>query len=144
MALQVVAAALMAAAGALGPAWPARGAAWRVSAAWALAALGAALAVAAGVELGRQLTPFPRPVADGALRERGAYRLARHPIYGGALLLGLALALATSPLALLPVLAAAAFLDLKRRLEEAWLAARHPGYQGYRRRVRWRMVPFVW
>ncbi|HVO20544.1 MAG TPA: methyltransferase [Anaeromyxobacter sp.] len=144
MALQAVAAVLVAVAGVWGPAWPARAGPWREIAAFAFGALGAALGVGAGVELGRQTTPLPRPVAGGKLRERGAYGLVRHPMYGGALLLGLAYALATSMLALPALAAAAAFVDLKRRMEEAWLLEEHPAYAGYRRRVRWRMIPFVW
>jgi len=142
--LQAIAAGLVAAAGVWGPAWSPWAGPWREVAAVVLGALGAALGVAAGVELGRQITPLPRPVAGGGLRERGAYGLVRHPMYGGALLLGLAYALATSTLALAALAVAAAFVDLKRRMEEAWLTEELPAYAGYRRRVRWRMIPFVW
>jgi len=142
--LQVLAAGLVAAAGVLGPAWPSWAAPLRQIAALVAAVLGAALGVTAGVALGRQVTPLPRPVAGGALREKGAYRLARHPMYGGGLLLGLAYALATSALVLVALAAAAAFVDLKRRMEEAWLLAQHPAYAEYRRRVRWRIIPFLW
>ena len=144
LALQVIAFGAVVGAGLAGPRWGASATPWRELAAGAAGLLGAALAVAAGVELGDQLTPFPRPVKDGQLRDRGAYALARHPIYGGVLLLGLAFALATSPLALGPVAAGAALLELKRRVEEAFLLRQHPSYEQYRRRVRWRLLPFLW
>jgi protein-S-isoprenylcysteine O-methyltransferase Ste14 len=65
-------------------------------------------------------------------------------MYGGALLLMLAWALVSSPLALLPLAVAAAFLDAKRRREEAWLLDQHPDYAEYRQRVRRRFIPYVW
>jgi protein-S-isoprenylcysteine O-methyltransferase Ste14 len=142
--LQVVLLAVTAAAGIWGGAWPPPATPWRQVCGASSGLLGAALAVAAAVGLGRQLTPMPRPVEGGALRDRGAYALARHPMYGGVLLLALAWALFTSPLALLPVAVAAPFLDTKRRVEERWLEQQVAGYAEYRRRVRWRLIPFVW
>lgn len=142
--LQIAVIAAVVAAGVAGPPWPGAATPWREVAA-ALAALGGvALLGGAAAALGRQLTPLPRPVAGGGLRDRGVYARARHPMYGGALLLVLAFALASSPVALAPTAAAAAFLDAKRRVEEAWLLERHPEYESYRRRVRWRFLPYVW
>jgi protein-S-isoprenylcysteine O-methyltransferase Ste14 len=141
---QVILIALLAAAGIWGPRWPGAAGPWRQLLGWPVGLLGLALAVAAGLGLGRQLTPLPRPVEGGRLRDQGAYALARHPMYGGVLLLVLAWALLTSPLALLPAAAAAPFLAAKLSREEAWLRERYPGYDGYQRRVRWRLVPFVW
>lgn len=144
VALQVALLALLAAAGVWGPGWPPGAAPWRQLLGWPVGLLGLLLAGAAGLGLGRQLTPLPRPVEGGALRDQGAYRLCRHPMYGGVLLLVLAWALLTSPLALLPAAAAAPFLAAKLSREEAWLLERYPGYADYRRRVRRRMIPFVW
>ena len=83
-------------------------------------------------------------MAGGELRRDGVYRLVRHPMYGGALLAMLGWALLSSPLALLPLVAAALFLDAKRRREEAWLTRSLAGYEDYRRLVRRRFIPFVW
>ncbi len=135
VALQVALLAAAVVAGLLGAAWP------RAASLWLAAAGG--LAAIAGAGLGRQLTPFPRPMADGALRQSGVYRFVRHPMYGGALLIMLAWALISSPLALLPLGLAAASLDAKRRREEAWLLERYPSYAEYRRFVRRRLVPFI-
>lgn len=142
--LQVVLIVATAAAGIWGPPWPPAATPWRQLAAGVLGILGLALAVAGALELGRQLTPLPHPVAGGGLRVRGAYALARHPMYGGALLILLGWTLATSPLALLPAALAVPFLEAKRRMEEAWLVQHHAGYTEYQRRVRWRLIPFVW
>jgi protein-S-isoprenylcysteine O-methyltransferase Ste14 len=68
----------------------------------------------------------------------------RHPIYGGVLLLLLAWALFSSPLALAPLILAAPFFDAKRRREEIWLLAQYPDYAEYRKRVRKAFIPFVW
>ena len=45
---------------------------------------------------------------------------------------------------LVPLAAAALFLDAKRRREEAWLVKSLAGYEDYRRQVRRRFIPFVW
>ncbi len=142
--LQVVLVVTAAAAGVWGPSWPPAATPWRQLGAAVLFLLGLALAAAGGANLGRQLTPLPHPVEGGGLRDRGAYALARHPMYGGALLVLFGWALATSPLALVPAALAVPFLEAKRRMEEAWLVQHHPDYAEYRRRVRWRLIPFVW
>ena len=121
-----------------------RGGPWLAVAGGAIALAGVALLIAGGAGLGPQLTPFPRPVDDGALRRSGVYGLVRHPMYGGALLAMLGWALLSSPLALIPLGVAAAFLDAKRRREEAWLIAKHADYADYRRQVRRQFIPFVW
>lgn len=144
VALQVAFLAAAVVAGVLGTNWPPAASPWLAAAGVLAAVGGAALLVGGGAGLGRQLTPFPKPVADGALRQHGVYRFVRHPMYGGALLVMLGWALVSSPLALLPLGLAAAFLDAKRRREEAWLLEQHPGYAAYRERVRHCFVPFVW
>jgi protein-S-isoprenylcysteine O-methyltransferase Ste14 len=112
---------------------------------WTLSALGLLLLGAGAVRLGSSLTPYPAPRSDGGLRVDGPYRLCRHPIYGGGILiaLGWAIAFATpAGLALTAVLAV--FLDLKATREEAWLTERVEGYEAYRERTRHRLLPFVW
>lgn len=107
-------------------------------------AAGIALLLAGGAGLGKQLTPFPRPVASGKLRQDGIYGLVRHPIYGGVLLLLLAWALASSPWALVALASAAVFFDAKRRREERWLEEQYADYATYRERVRRHFIPFLW
>jgi protein-S-isoprenylcysteine O-methyltransferase Ste14 len=144
VALQVVLLIALALAGFVGAGWPA---AWRdylIGASVPIALAGAYLFLGGAGGLGRQLTPFPKPVQQGGLKRGGAYRFVRHPIYGGVLLLALAWALVSSPLALVPWAIAAAFLDAKRRREEAWLVEAYPDYEEYRTSVRRSLIPFVW
>jgi protein-S-isoprenylcysteine O-methyltransferase Ste14 len=144
VALQVVLIVAIVATGVLGTAWPSGARSWLVVAAVPIGLCGAYLLVGGIAGLGRQLTPFPKPVEHGGLRRVGVFGLARHPMYGGALLLALAWSLVSSPLALLPWTVAAVFLDTKRRREEAWLIEQHPDYAEYQTSVRRSLVPFVW
>ena len=141
---QPVLLAVIAAAGIRGPRWPSSACSVRTVAATA-SALGGLYLFAGGIKrLGKQITPFPKPVDQGSVKRSGAYGLVRHPMYGGVLLLTLAWSLASSPLALGPWTVAAVFLDAKRRREEAWLVEVHPEYEQYRASVRDSFVPFVW
>jgi protein-S-isoprenylcysteine O-methyltransferase Ste14 len=51
-----------------------------------LIAAGGVLGLAAGLHLGRALTPTPVPVVGAGLRTDGVYRFVRHPIYSGVLI----------------------------------------------------------
>ena len=112
----------------------------------ALIAGGAAL-VAAGIgELrrGEAFTALPRPREAATLRESGPYRLVRHPVYGGLVLVALGWALARGSVpALVATAALLVFFDLKRRREEAWLLMKFPTYAAYRARTR-RLIPWLY
>lgn len=144
VALQVVIFALAAVVGWLGMPWPTTARPWLWGVGGVVLVAGIVLLLAGGAGLGTQLTPFPRPVDTGALREDGIYGYVRHPIYGGVLLLILGWALISSPLTLLPFALAVGFFDAKRRREEVWLQAKYPGYSAYRERVTRSFVPFAW
>ncbi|MEO8571900.1 MAG: isoprenylcysteine carboxylmethyltransferase family protein [Chloroflexota bacterium] len=110
----------------------------------ALLVLGGVVAVRAMRDLGRNLSPFPRPLAGSELVETGLYRLVRHPIYSGLILAGLGWSVATaSGWAGLSTLALAVTLDLKARREETWLGEALDGYPAYRARTK-RLIPFVY
>ena len=109
-----------------------------------LLALGAALSIAAAVHLGSNLTPLPHPKDDASFVASGPYRVVRHPMYGGVILLALGWAfhvegVLTLGYAALTVL----FFDIKTRREETWLLQRFPEYAAYRRRVR-KLIPFIY
>jgi protein-S-isoprenylcysteine O-methyltransferase Ste14 len=144
VALQAVIFAVAALVGWLGMRWPAPARPWLWVAGIVALVSGVGLLLAGGAGLGKQLTPFPRPVETGVLRQDGVYGFVRHPIYGGVLVLLLGWALVSSPLALIPFLLAAGFFDAKRRREEMWLVAKYPDYAAYSERVPRRFVPFLW
>jgi protein-S-isoprenylcysteine O-methyltransferase Ste14 len=144
VALQMVLFAVAVVAGISGPPWPPAWRMWLAPAGASLALAGLLLLVGGGRRLGRQLTAYPLPSATGGLRRDGVYRLVRHPMYGGVALVLLAWAVVSSPLAVAAWALAVAFLDAKRRREEAWLLERHAEYAAYRRQVSKRLVPFVW
>ena len=109
-----------------------------------LASGGTVVLLAAALRLGASLTPFPAPLATGQLVTSGVYRLVRHPIYAGIILLALALAWSRFALpAALPSVALLAFFDRKARREERWLSERYPDYPAYRQRS-WRFVPWLY
>ncbi len=131
-------------AGLVGPAW---GGELRQASAMVgllIMAAGAGLGGWGLVELRDALTPLPYPRGGAQLVETGAYRLARHPIYGGIVIgaLGYGLALASPP-AMLGSLVLLGFFRLKSAREEVWLVARYPGYPAYRARTR-RLLPFLY
>jgi protein-S-isoprenylcysteine O-methyltransferase Ste14 len=82
---------------------------------------------------------------DQKVISTGPYALVRHPMYSGTLLAVLA-----SPPALgswwglLPALIAIPMLAWRILDEEKLLSAELAGYADYARRVRYRLVPFVW
>jgi protein-S-isoprenylcysteine O-methyltransferase Ste14 len=130
-------------AGVAGPAWPGD-ASWFRRGLGLLIAIGGQVLFISGLAAIRQsLTPFPRPLEHAHLLEGGAYRLVRHPIYGGLILIALGWALISSPLVLVFTVALVLVLEAKSRLEESMLRERFPEYDAYRRRVRWRFVPGV-
>ncbi len=106
--------------------------------------VGAAVLVRGLLDLGRNLTPVPRPRPDARLVVGGIYRLVRHPMYLGLLLTAAGWALATaSPRTLALAVVLAIFFDLKARREEAWLRERYPTYDTYVARTR-RLIPWLY
>jgi len=103
--------------------------------------VGAAAIVAGAVQLGRGLTVHPAPTRAAVLRTDGAYRLMRHPIYSGVLLLAAAIAATSgSAVAVVALAALAVLLNAKARFEEDLLLRRFPDYGAYASRTP-RFVP---
>ena len=93
---------------------------------------GAALAVAAGLALGRSLTATPVPTERATLRTSGPYRWVRHPIYTGVLLIVAAMAVRSGSAFGLAVGALTiAFFHVKASWEEQRLTERFDGYAEY-------------
>jgi protein-S-isoprenylcysteine O-methyltransferase Ste14 len=111
----------------------------------ALLAVGIGLLAAGASSLGSALTPFPAPRAGQRLRTGGIYARARHPMYGGGVLLALGWsAIFATALGLLCTLLLAALFELKSRREEQWLERTYPDYAAYRATVRHRFIPYLW
>jgi protein-S-isoprenylcysteine O-methyltransferase Ste14 len=111
---------------------------------WVLVAYGGVLFIAGIVCLGSALTPLPHPRTDSELRTGGVFRLIRHPIYGGGILLvtGFCLTLA-SILPMFLALSILVFFDRKAVIEERRLCERYPTYPEYARRTR-KFFPWVY
>ena len=91
------------------------------------------------------MTPFPAPRSQGELQTGGAYRLARHPMYGGGILIALGWSTVfATVLGLVLTILLAVFADLKSRREELWLEQQYAGYRDYKRRTKNRLIPFIW
>jgi protein-S-isoprenylcysteine O-methyltransferase Ste14 len=111
---------------------------------WVLIVIGFALTVATRIALGRSFTILPEPRAQSELVTTGPFRVVRNPMYLGVLLLFGGASLNRSWIGVGLIVALAVLWAGKARVEERYLAARFPEYAGYRRRVRYRLVPFVY
>lgn len=142
VALQAVLLLLFAFAPRIGPAWPSPDIVQ--FAGWVLAAIGTVLLAWSALNLGRSLTPFPRPLPEAELVTTGAYRLVRHPIYCAVIIGALGLSLATESWLRLGLSATLfVFFDMKARREEIWLQAKFPAYEAYKARVK-KLIPWIY
>lgn len=77
--------------------------------------------------------------------DTGLYGIVRHPMYLGVVLLFLSMPLVLgSGVAIVPFLFVPAVLVKRIRNEEEVLEQGLPGYEEYKKKVRYRMIPFVW
>lgn len=105
---------------------------------------GLVLAMDAIRRMGPSVSPFPTPSRDAALITAGSYRLVRHPIYGGVVLVAIGVsALAWSPAALVASLVLVPFFLAKSSYEERLLGARFDEYEGYVAATPRRLLPWI-
>ena len=110
----------------------------------ALFYLGLGIALWAAIALGPNLTPMPKPKRNGELIQTGIYKLVRHPIYFGVIILGFGWAATLQSWYTLAVaVALLIFFDLKSRKEEEWLLEKFPNYQDYQRRTK-KLIPLIY
>ncbi|MCC7445876.1 MAG: isoprenylcysteine carboxylmethyltransferase family protein [Anaerolineae bacterium] len=126
------------------PAWPEPLRTISLIAGLLIGFFGVGLIMVGALNLGTNLSVFPRPVDDGALVQTGLYGIVRHPIYSGVILsaLGWSLFRASIPALILTVVLVV-FFDQKARREERWLEQKYPDYGSYRQRVR-KLIPWVY
>lgn len=105
---------------------------------------GILLLIVATFRLGSNLTPVPYPKDEGTLIETGPYRLVRHPMYCGGILISFGWAfLAHGWLTLGYAIMMLVFFDIKSRREEQWLKEKFPNYGAYQKHVR-KLIPFIY
>ncbi len=127
--------------GVLSPGWPDALATPMIVVGAVTGVLGGVISVAGVAGLGRSLSVFPEPGPSAELVTSGMYGRARHPIYGGLILVGLGIALALSAWAVPVAALLALVLDGKSRVEERRLMGHFPPYAEYRSRVPHRFFP---
>jgi len=95
------------------------------------------------VNLGRNLTAFPKPLDNGELVTTGVYAIVRHPIYTAVLCgcIGYVLLCGSWYAASVTVLLGIWF-EFKSRAEERYLRTRFPAYAQYTRTVK-KFIPFL-
>jgi protein-S-isoprenylcysteine O-methyltransferase Ste14 len=127
----------------VGPRWPRGVETWLRVVGFVLEAGGVGILIVSRIALGRSFTLLPRPRERSTLRSTGIYARARHPLYGGLLVVGLGLSFHRSPLVLAPTAVLAIVFWLKSIREEAWLAERYPEYPAYREATPRRFIPWI-
>ena len=86
-----------------------------------------------------------QPERGQTVCREGPYRFVRHPGYAGAILQSIGSPLLLGSIwALLPAVAAGALMIARTWFEDRMLMAELPGYVGYARQVRRRLVPGIW
>jgi len=101
-----------------------------------LFAAGGYAGVAGVIALGRNRTPYPRPLEGSELAQCGIYARIRHPLYTSVMLASFGWALIWQSLpSLITALVLVPFFFAKALREERWLRERYPGYADYARRV---------
>ncbi|MBQ4354229.1 MAG: isoprenylcysteine carboxylmethyltransferase family protein, partial [Clostridia bacterium] len=73
------------------------------------------------------------------------YGIVRHPMYAATVMLFLAIPLVLgSWIALIPLLVYPLLMGVRILNEEKVLEEGLEGYADYKKRVKWRMIPFIW
>lgn len=77
--------------------------------------------------------------------DTGLYGIVRHPMYGATLLLFLAMPFVLGSAVSVPIFLAYPFIIAKRiENEEAFLEKELDGYAAYKRKVKYRVIPYIW
>ena len=105
---------------------------------------GIIIAIWAAILLGPNLTPLPKPKLSSQLIKTGLYRLVRHPIYFGVILVsfgwaGIEQTIYTLVLACILLI----FFDLKSRQEERWLIQKFSEYVVYKQNTK-KLIPLLY
>lgn len=103
---------------------------------------GLAFAALGVVELGSDLSPWPKPVEGSTLKTDGVFGEMRHPIYGGLLAACVGFSILTDSASRLLLTAILWYvLEKKADYEEEQLAEKLPGYGSYKKSVPTKFFP---
>ena len=92
--------------------------------------------VLAIIQLNKNLTPFPAPVENGTLIQKGLYKFVRHPIYSGIILSAIFFGVADgSTLKTSIGFALYVLFYFKSKYEESLLENRFPEYKIYKQQL---------
>ena len=93
----------------------------------------------------RYLSRTVKVEAGQQVVDTGLYALVRHPMYSVTLLLFLSMPLVLgSWYALIPFAFYPVIIIVRLKDEEALLSRELPGYEAYKEKVKYRLIPFVW
>lgn len=100
--------------------------------AWVIALFGILLILVAMAQMGRILSPFPKPKAQAKLIRKGLFAWMRHPIYTGLFLAALGYGFVSNSVwRLIAAFLLLAFFYFKSRYEEQNLRRFFPDYSEY-------------
>jgi protein-S-isoprenylcysteine O-methyltransferase Ste14 len=106
--------------------------------------LGLGIALWAAISLGPNLTPMPKPKRNGEFIQTGLYKMVRHPIYFGVILLCFGWAATVQNwYTLMVAIVLLIFFDIKSRKEEEWLLEKFPDYKAYQQRTK-KLIPLIY
>jgi protein-S-isoprenylcysteine O-methyltransferase Ste14 len=114
---------------------------WGVRAGFILQVTGLVVVIVSLFALGRS---FGFVAADRGLITRGPYRIARHPMYAGYLMIQVGYVLQAISWRNIIVVLAVTGCNAGRALAEERVLGASASYQSYRERVRWRLLPGIW
>ncbi len=114
---------------------------WGVATGFVLQLVGLVICIVALLALGRS---FGYVAADRGLKTSGPYAVVRHPVYASYLLMQSGYVLQAISLRNILVFVAATGCNVGRIVAEERLLSASTGYLAYQRRVRWRMIPYLW
>jgi len=114
---------------------------WGVVAGFDVQIIGLVICVASFVALGRS---FGFAAADRGLKQRGPYRVVRHPIYASYFFLQIGYLLQSLSVQNALVVTFICSCNVGRALVEERLLVSSGGYREYRAKVPWRLLPGLW
>ena len=89
-------------------------------------------------DLGRNLSPFPRPLANSSLITSGIYKFIRHPMYYSLILISFGVFLTKLTFYYLSLtISLALIIKFKIYLEDQYLNIKFKNYSLYKKRVRY-------